>query len=112
MSQERLPPPQPQDCLISSRKSRCKGGTIIVLGVFGRPPSLDMASVGEHELSLVGTLMYRREDYAQAIEWMAHGGIQTRPLESRHFALADYVQAYRFIEEQGERSMKVFIDLC
>lgn len=34
MSQERLPPPQPQDCLISSRKSRCKGGTIIAEDVW------------------------------------------------------------------------------
>jgi hypothetical protein len=29
MSQERLPSPQPDDCLIHSRKSRFKGGTII-----------------------------------------------------------------------------------
>ncbi len=29
MSQERLPSPQPDDCLIHSRKSRYKGGTII-----------------------------------------------------------------------------------
>jgi hypothetical protein len=34
MSQERLPPPQPEDCLISSRKSRCKGGTIIAEDVW------------------------------------------------------------------------------
>lgn len=29
MSQERLPSPQPDDCLIQSRKSRFKGGTLI-----------------------------------------------------------------------------------
>lgn len=34
MSQKRLPPPQPEDCLIRSRKSKYKGGTVIAEDVW------------------------------------------------------------------------------
>jgi 2-desacetyl-2-hydroxyethyl bacteriochlorophyllide A dehydrogenase len=88
-----------------------KGGTIVVLGVFGQKPHLDMAVVGEHELSLIGTMMYRREDYLQAVEWIAQGKLQTQPLDSRHFPLDRYLDAYKFIDAQGDQCVKVFIDL-
>jgi 2-desacetyl-2-hydroxyethyl bacteriochlorophyllide A dehydrogenase len=88
-----------------------KGGTIVVVGVFGRKPAVDMARVGEHELTMIGSMMYRREDYQKAVEWIANGSIQTAPLDSRHFPLERYADAYRFIEEKGDQSVKVFIDL-
>jgi L-iditol 2-dehydrogenase/threonine 3-dehydrogenase len=88
-----------------------KGGTIVVVGVFGSKPPIDMARVGEHELYMIGSMMYRHEDYDKAVEWIAAGTIRTDPLESRHFPLERYAEAYRYIEEQGARSMKVFVDL-
>jgi L-iditol 2-dehydrogenase/threonine 3-dehydrogenase len=88
-----------------------KGGTIVVLGVFGQRPLIDMARVGEHELTLVGTMMYRRENYLQAVQWIASGQVKTHPLESKHFPFEQYTQAYEFIKQQGANSMKVFIDL-
>ena len=88
-----------------------KGGTLLVLGVFGQRPRVDMARVGEHELALIGSMMYQREDYEQAVAWIASGAIQTRPLDSKHFPFERYAEAYEYIERQGEKSMKVFIDL-
>lgn len=88
-----------------------KGGKIVVLGVFGEKPRVDMSVVGEHELSLIGTLMYRQEDYEQAARWIAEGKIATEPLDSKHFPFEQYSDAYAFIDEQGDKSMKVFIDL-
>ena len=88
-----------------------KGGTIVAVGVYGRKPAVDMARVGEHELSLIGTMMYRREDYLEAVEWIAHGKIQTHPLDSRHFPFERYADAYSYIDTQGANCVKVFIDL-
>ena len=88
-----------------------KGGRIVVLGVFGDRPRIDMSVVGEHELSLIGTLMYRQEDYAQAVRWIAEGKILTEPLDSKHFPFEQYADAYTFIDAQGDKSMKVFIDM-
>jgi L-iditol 2-dehydrogenase len=54
-----------------------KGGSIIVVGVFGEQPRINLALVQDRELNLRGTLMYRREDYERAVELISSGGIQT-----------------------------------
>ena len=89
-----------------------KGGVIVVVGVFAEKPRVDLGLVQDRELSLRGTLMYRREDYLRAVELIASGGIVTAPLLSKHFAMDDYLEAYKFIERQGDRTMKVFIDIA
>ena len=88
-----------------------KGGTIIVVGVFGEKPRVDLGLVQDRELSLRGTLMYRRADYRRAIERIAGRAIATDPLISKHFPLSEYLSAYRFIDEAGDRTMKVVIDV-
>lgn len=88
-----------------------KGGTIVVVGVFGAKPPIDMARVGEHELCMIGSMMYRLEDYETAVSWIADGSVRTEALYSRHFPLEEYADAYRYIDEQGDKTMKIFIDL-
>jgi L-iditol 2-dehydrogenase/threonine 3-dehydrogenase len=88
-----------------------KGGTIIIVGVFEGKPRIDLSVVGDRELNLVGTLMYRHEDFTAAVKLIASGDVVTAPLDSRHFPFAEYLAAYGFIDEQRDRCMKVFIDL-
>jgi len=88
-----------------------KGGTIVVVGVFAENPAINLGFVQDRELKLVGTLMYKHEDYQKAVELIAAGKIKTSPLETNHFPFESYLDAYKFIDEQGDKSMKVFIDL-
>jgi 2-desacetyl-2-hydroxyethyl bacteriochlorophyllide A dehydrogenase len=88
-----------------------KGGTLVIVGVFGEQPRVNLAMVQDRELNLVGTAMYWRPDYLQVIALIASGGIQTGPLVTKHFPLDDYLEAYRYIEQFGDRSMKVVIDV-
>jgi len=88
-----------------------KGGEIVVIGVFGEKPRIDLSVVGDRELSLIGTLMYKHEDYERAAELIAAGDIITGPLVTKHFRFEQYAEAYKFIDEQGNNIMKVMIDL-
>jgi L-iditol 2-dehydrogenase len=88
-----------------------KGGTIVVVGVFGEKPRVDMGLVQDRELNLHGTLMYQKRDYLRAVELIATGAIKTDPLMSVHFSIDQFLDAYHYIERQGDRSMKVFIDV-
>jgi 2-desacetyl-2-hydroxyethyl bacteriochlorophyllide A dehydrogenase len=88
-----------------------KGGTLLIVGVYGEKPQVDMSVICEHELDVKGSMMYRHEDWDQAVEWIASGEVKTAPLVSKHFSFEQYSEAYAFIEEEGERSMKVMIDL-
>jgi len=89
-----------------------KGGVIVVVGVFGEKPRIDLGLVQDRELNLKGTLMYQRRDYERAVELISDGKIITAPLFSNHFPLDQYLDAYHFIEAQGDKSMKVFIDVA
>lgn len=88
-----------------------KGGTIVVLGVFGDMPRIDLSTAGDHELSIIGTLMYKHEDYENAVKLIANGEVKTNPLITKHFPFEQYNEAYKYIEEQKDQTMKVMIDM-
>ena len=88
-----------------------KGCTIVIVAVFAKDPALSMFYLGEHELSLVGTMMYRHEDYEYAVKAVSEGSINLEPLISNRFSFEEFDDAYKFIAENRTTSMKVIIDL-
>lgn len=88
-----------------------KGSMIILVAVFAKMATVDLAVLNDHELDLNTTMMYRHEDYVDAIRLVGNGEIRLKPLMSKHFAFKDYNQAYRFINENREKVMKVLIDV-
>jgi L-iditol 2-dehydrogenase len=87
-----------------------KGTDIVIVGVFGERPRVDIGLVQDKELRLIGTLMYKAEDYRTAIDLIRSSRVNLKPLMTRHFAFEEYPEAYRFIEKNRDRTMKVFID--
>ena len=98
--------------LTAATESLAKGGTLVVVGVFGDKPRMDLGLVQDRELRIIGTLMYQRPDYEQAVSWVASGDIITEPLMSEHFPMDRYLDAYRYIDEKRDQTMKVFIDVA
>jgi L-iditol 2-dehydrogenase/threonine 3-dehydrogenase len=88
-----------------------KGGTLLIVGVYGDKPKVDMSVVCEHELTLKGSMMYRHEDWVQAVKWIDSGAVKTEPLLTCHFPFERYADAYQFIDAQGDKTMKVMIDV-
>jgi len=86
-----------------------KGTDIIVVGVFGDKPVVDMGTVQDRELRLIGTLMYREPDWKKAIELVGKEKIHFASLITDHFEFADYKKAYEYIEANREKTMKVMI---
>lgn len=87
-----------------------KGSDIVVVAVFAKDPALSMFYLGEHELRLIGSMMYRHEDYLTAIDYVNKGIVNLKPLVSNRFAFEEYDDAYKFIDTHRETSMKVLID--
>lgn len=88
-----------------------KGSTIILVAVFGKRASVDLAKLNDSELDLNTSMMYRHEDYVDAIRMVKEGKIQLKPLQSAHFAFEDYKKAYEYIDNNRESTMKVIIDV-
>ncbi|HUX58455.1 MAG TPA: alcohol dehydrogenase catalytic domain-containing protein [Bacteroidales bacterium] len=87
------------------------GSRIVVVGVYSEFPKVNYNFVGEHELMIIGTLMYKHEDYGEAIRLLDKGVVKTNQLITNHFSFEEYTKAYNFIDEQGDRTLKVMIDL-
>ncbi len=88
-----------------------KGGDIVIVGVHAKDPAISMYYLGEHELRLLGSLMYRHEDYLKAVEEISKGTINLEPLVSNRFAFEQYAEAYQYIDSNRETCMKVLVDL-
>ena len=87
------------------------GGDVVIVGVHAKDPAVSMFHLGEHELNLIGSMMYRHEDYLKAVEEISAGRIRLAPLVSNRFPLEKYREAYEFIDANRETCMKVLIDL-
>lgn len=88
-----------------------KGSMIILVAVFDRMASADLAKLNDSELELNTTMMYRHEDYADAIRLVQEKKILLKPLMTQHFAFRDYQKAYQAIDANREKTMKVLIDV-
>ena len=88
-----------------------KGSTIILVAVFAGMAKIDLAVLNDHELDLNTSMMYRNEDYVEAIRLVNEGKVTLKPLISKHFAFQDYLKAYEYIDENRESTMKVIIDI-
>lgn len=88
-----------------------KGSTIILVAVYAGLAHCDLAKLNDSELDLNTTMMYRHEDYVDAIRLVSEGKIQLKPLMSKHFAFQDYLAAYEYIDKNRETTMKVLVDV-
>lgn len=88
-----------------------KGSTIILVAVYAGMANVDLAVLNDHELDLNTTMMYRNEDYLEAIRLVEEEKIKLRPLMTKTFCFKDYLQAYQYIDENRETAMKILIDV-
>lgn len=88
-----------------------KGSTIILVAVYAGMANVDLAVLNDHELDLNTTMMYRHEDYLTAIELVNAGKIELKKLQSKVFPFSEYLDAYKFIDANREKTMKVLIDV-
>ena len=100
-----------QDTIAAAVENLEKGGTLVLVAVYGDHPRVNTGLIQDRELTVAGTLMYRHADFVRAVDLIHSGRVHTAPLETAHFPLEQFSEAYRFIDETHDRSMKVFIDV-
>ncbi len=88
-----------------------KGSIIVLVAVFDGMGQIDLAVLNDHELDLKTSMMYRHEDYVDAIRLVNEKKVSLQPLISERFAFKDYKKAYEFIDANRETTMKVIINV-
>ena len=100
-----------QETIDQAIENARKGTTIVVVGVFGEKPRVDLGLVQDHELNLAGTLMYKRSDYERAIDLVKSGRMHLEEMITHRFDFRAYPDAYEAIEASDGKYMKVMIEL-
>lgn len=88
-----------------------KGGDIVIVGVYGSTPQINLSWVQDRELRLVGSLMYVEKDFQDTIDYMAAGKINMQLLISNVFPFDQYAEAFKYIEQNKDISLKVLIEM-
>lgn len=88
-----------------------KGSVIMLIAVYADMANVDLAKLNDSELDLMTSMMYRHDDYLDAIRIIKEGLVNLVPLISKHFPFADFVKAYEYIDQNREQTMKVLIDI-
>lgn len=88
-----------------------KGSIIVLVAVFAGMAQVDLAVANDHELDIKSTMMYRHDDYLDAIQLVNDKKVLLKPLISKTFAFKDYKKAYEYIDENRETTMKVIINV-
>jgi L-iditol 2-dehydrogenase len=100
-------PPAFKDILEAARP----GSEIIITGNYKEPVEFSVPLLQRREISLIGHMMYVREDYRIAIELLAAGKIITSKIVSRVFPFDEYPRAFEYADANPGSIMKLLIKL-
>lgn len=95
----------------SAIRNARKCTTIVLVAVFGKMANVDLAKLNDSELTLNTSFMYSHEDYVDAMKFVSEGKIQLKPLQSKHFPFKEFLNAYKYIDDNREKTMKVIVDV-
>ena len=88
-----------------------KGGTMLIVGVFPHEVPVNMGLVQDRELKLVGSLMYRMEDFVEARDLIASGRVSITPLISARYPLSEIALAMETIDRERDKNIKTMIHI-
>ena len=55
--------------------------------------------------------MYKHEDFLEAVDFISKELVNLKPLLSEEFPFEEYTKAYKFIDGNPGKSMKIMINL-
>jgi L-iditol 2-dehydrogenase len=86
-----------------------KGAKIVLLGVFSGETPIKMGLVQDRELNLIGSLMYTREEFLEAIRLIHNGKVNVKKLISKVVAIEKITEAFKLIQKEKDKVIKVVL---
>jgi L-iditol 2-dehydrogenase len=88
-----------------------RSSVIVVTGNFKEPLTFEVPVIQRQEISIVGHMMYVREDFEDAIRFMESGSIKVGGLITQRFPVSELKEAFEFIDGNPEQVMKAIVTL-
>jgi (R,R)-butanediol dehydrogenase / meso-butanediol dehydrogenase / diacetyl reductase len=91
-----------------------RGGSVVVVGLFDRPPAFDPLALVLKEVRIIGSLVYNRggkeADFETALAILAQHGEALRRLVTHVFALDNAQRAFETAADKSSGAVKVMLE--
>ena len=84
-----------------------KSGRVVVPAIFEESPEVDMFKVVYGEQNIQGSWAYNGKDFNIAIDLLALGKVDLKPLISRHFPLNEAKKVFDILDKRSEKVIKI-----
>ena len=84
---------------------------IIMTANYETPITLEVPLIQRREISLIGHMMYVREDFKDAIQLLYTKKINISKTVGKKFDFCDYVKAFEYADEHKKDNMKIIIEI-
>lgn len=88
-----------------------RSSTIVVTGNYKEPLEIEIPVLQRQEISLLGHMMYVREDFEDAISFIKEGKIHTEGFITAVYPFKKTVDAFKYIDEFPNDFMKILVDV-
>lgn len=95
--------------LSSAIEASANASKIVVVGNFKEPFPLEISALQRREVDLIGSFLYKKDDFIQAIQWLQEGRINVEGMVSGIYSLDALPDAFQYIEENPAKVFKLLI---
>jgi len=84
-----------------------KGGRVVVPAIFDESPEVDMFKIVYSEQNIQGVWAYTRKDFNIAIDLLASGKVDLRPLITHRIPLDEAIKVFKILDKRTEKAVKI-----
>ena len=86
-----------------------KASIVVISGNYKEPVSFDVPLLQRREITMLGHMMYIRDEFDQALEQLSKGVIRTEGIITQEWTLDEYPEAFRFVDEHPADVVKMVV---
>lgn len=84
---------------------------IVLTANYKVPVTMEVPIIQRQEISLIGHMMYVREDFQDAIRWIYDGTFHIAGFVSKKMNFVNYPDAFAYADEHGKEILKLIISM-
>lgn len=89
-----------------------KASIIAISGNYKEPVRFDVTQLQRREITLLGHMMYIRQEFDDALQQLSLGNIHTEGIITQQWELRQYPEAFRFIDEHPNEVVKMVVHIA
>lgn len=88
-----------------------KASIVVLSGNYKEPVQLDVTQIQRREITVLGHMMYIRQEFEDGLRHLSLGNIHTEGLITQEWTLDQYAEAFRFIDDHPADVVKMIVKI-